>query len=101
MTTQNYCLNRHLDSAAAPPIAAALQELRGQAVCIDGSEVGFAGALSLQVLIAARLQWEADACGFHLTPVSSALANAASGLGINLSEIGSTPDDIIEAECAE
>lgn len=99
--TQSYCLTRHLDSAAAPPMAVALQELRGQAVRVDGRDVDFAGALSLQVLISARLQWEVDDCAFELSPLSLALAKAASGLGIDLSAIGAIPDDIIEAECAE
>lgn len=98
MTTQSYCLNRHLDSSAAPPMAAALQELRGQALQIDGGEVGFAGALSLQVLVSAHLQWEADGCAFQIAPLSPALATAVSGLGIELAAIGARRDDISEEE---
>lgn len=96
--TTTYGLSGHLDSAAASPLAADLLEFRGQSICVDASAVTFAGTLSLQVLVAARRQWTEDGQDFQLAPLSHALASAAGGLGVELSEIGATQTDVIEME---
>ncbi len=97
---QGYRLGRHLDSAAAPQIAADLTALQGQALQVDATDVEFSGALSLQVLVAARLQWAEDEYPFEVAPVSAALAKAAEGLGLDLSKIGAVQADIVESEPA-
>lgn len=96
--TNTYCLSGHLDSTSAPPLALELIELRGQSLHVDASAVKFAGTLSLQVLIAAKKQWYDDGHDFRLTPFSSDFANAANGLGINLSAMGATDADILPME---
>lgn len=96
--TDNYGLNRHLDSAAATPLAADLLELRGNPLRVDGSAVSFAGALPLQVLIAAKKQWADDDQSFQVAPLSPELAKAAKVLGIELPDIGARPEDVLTAE---
>lgn len=90
----SYSLNGHLDSVAAPPLAADLLETRGKPMRVDGSAVTFAGTLLIQVLVSAKKQWQEDGHDFTVSPVSSALANAAKGLGVDLSAIGATETDI-------
>lgn len=99
--TETYSLNRHLDSAAAPPLAADLLELRGKHLRIDGRAVRFVGTLPLQVLIAAQKQWHDDDQEFQVSPLSPELANAATGLGIELSDLGARTEDILATVRAE
>lgn len=93
-----YSLNGHLDSAAAPPMAVDLLEMRGTPVCVDGSAVRFAGTLPLQVLVAAHNQWRDDGHAFKIAPFSPQFASAAAGLGIELSALGASAMDVIVAE---
>lgn len=92
--TMTYSLGGHLDSAAAPPLVIDLLEHRGHPLCIDGSSVTFAGALCVQVLVAARKQWQEDDQPFLVAPLSGGLANAAKGLGVALSAIGAHDADV-------
>ncbi len=96
-----YSLGKHLDSAAAPPLAADILGRRGAALRIDAGGLHFIGTLSLQVLVAARRQWADDDHPFSIAPVSPALANAALGLGIDLAAIGADVRDISQPEPAE
>ena len=96
--TPNYSLPGHLDSASAPPLASDLLDLRGAPLCIDASEVSFAGTLSLQVLIAARKQWDEDDQGFEVTCPSPALCRAAKGLGVPMQAFGANDADLTMQE---
>jgi chemotaxis protein CheX len=49
-----------LDLKAARPLASELLARRGGALCLDASRVERLGALCLQVLLSARLTWDAD-----------------------------------------
>ncbi len=91
--SEGYNLEAHLDSAAAPVLAADLKALRGKSVRVDGGAVRFAGTLSLQVLIAARRQWLEDGQDFTVHPFSGALGAACCDLGLSLTDIGASPDD--------
>ncbi len=91
--SEGYNLQTHLDSAAAPALAADLKALRGRPVRVDGGAVRFAGTLSLQVLIAARRQWLEDGRDFSVHPLSDALGAACSDLGLSLTDIGGSQDD--------
>ncbi len=99
--TECYSLSRHLDSAAAPPLAADLLALRGAPLRVDGSAVAFVGALGMQVLISAQRQWQEDATAFHIHPVSPALAAAAIGLGVDLAATGAELSSIPNMEHAQ
>ncbi|MEJ6395426.1 STAS domain-containing protein [Gymnodinialimonas sp. 2305UL16-5] len=96
--THTYALPQHLDSAAAPPLAFDLLSLRGKSIAVDGSQVDFAGALGLQVLISAKAQWAEDGIEYALTPVSAALDKACNGLGVAPHQIGAAHDDMSEGE---
>lgn len=98
--TECYSLSRHLDSAAAPPLAADLLGLRGADLTIDCSDVAFVGALGLQVLIAARRQWSEDGHILSIKPVGGALAKAATALGVDLALIGADHEDTSISEYA-
>lgn len=99
--TECYRLSRHLDSAAAPPLAADLLGLRGAPLRVDGSDVAFAGALGMQVLISAHRQWVEDGTDFSIQPVSPALASAAVGLGIDLDGLGAEDAERPDMEHAQ
>ena len=86
--TQTYALRPHLDSPAAATVASELLELRGQALTITGDDVTFAGALSLQVLVSARRQWEEDGYQFLVKSASEPFHAACEGLGFRWEDIG-------------
>lgn len=98
--TTTYSLGGHLDSAAAPPLVTELLEHRGQPLCIDASAVTFAGALCVQVLVAAQKQWREDDQAFQVAPLGDGLVNAAQGLGVPLAAIGASDADapVMEAD---
>lgn len=99
--TVTYKLPGHLDSAAATPLATELMEHSGKDICIDASDVTFAGTLPLQVLVAARKQWEEDEQSFVISPLSSAFVASTEGLGVPLPDIGASGSDIVDTEgCA-
>ncbi|MEZ5716152.1 MAG: STAS domain-containing protein [Paracoccaceae bacterium] len=91
-------LPERLDNATAGHLAGELSRLRGQPAKLDGSAVRFGGALGLQVLVAARRQWQADGQGFKVAPTSDALRNACRVLGIDPDEIGAASDSETEDE---
>lgn len=93
-----YCLDGHLDSIAAPPLATDLLEMRGKPISVDASAVSFVGTLLLQVLVSARKQWLEDGHAFKVAPVSQALASAAAGLGVALADIGASDADVLAKE---
>lgn len=99
--SETYSLNGHLDSAAAPTMNTDLMALRGKPLRIDASTVSFAGTLPIQVLIAAQKQWLDDGQAFQISPLSAALSNAASGLGVDLAVIGVQAADIVSLEGRE
>ncbi len=87
---QSYSLKEHIDTAAVQTLTEDLLSLRGQDLDVDAGETTFIGALGLQVLIAVFRQWGVDGFAFRITVFSDAFSQAASGLGIDPSEIGMT-----------
>lgn len=65
-----------LDLRAAGPLAGDLLALRGRALRLDASGVKSVGALCLQVLLSARLTWEADKNPLVIAVPSQAFSNA-------------------------
>lgn len=99
--TEIYSLDGHLDSAAGPKLAAEILEKRGSPLKVDAQNVSFAGTLALQVLVAARRQWQEDGHDFSLGPVSAAMAASASSVGIDLTAIGARDADVLDLEDAQ
>ena len=99
MTMSNdFTLPERLDTASAGRLAGRLSERRGQPLRLDGSAVGFGGALGLQVLVAARRQWQADGQPFRIDPLGDGLARACRILGIPPLEIGAGDDSDTEED---
>ena len=93
-----FSLPDRLDTASAAGLLAALQDRRGAAATLDGSGVGFAGALGLQVLVSARRTWDADGQAFRITAPSAALTDACRQLGLSGDDIGITGTEITGTE---
>lgn len=91
---QTYNLEGHLDSLAAPSIARDLLEHRGAALHVDSRGIAQAGTLLVQILVAAKRQWQEDCHDFRVAPVSPILATAVAELGVDPSAIGVSPDDM-------
>ena len=83
-------LPARFDSAAVPGFAEAMKSRRRAPITLDGSQVGFAGALALQALIACRRQWEDDGMAFSLSGPSQSLLECCKSLGIAPADIGAT-----------
>lgn len=66
-----------LDFGAARPLWSELCAARGQALHLDASSVERLGGLCLQVLLAARAQWQADGAEFAIDNPSAAFLDAA------------------------
>lgn len=64
-----------LDLGAAAPLWSSLCEARGRPIEIDASHVERIGGLCLQVLLAARAQWQADGHPFSIVQPSAAFAD--------------------------
>jgi chemotaxis protein CheX len=75
-------LPSRLDLLAADELAEALEHLRDTPLEIVASGVTHVGALCLQVLLAARLQWTRDGVVFRLVEVSEAFAEGVGRLGV-------------------
>ncbi|UWQ94535.1 STAS domain-containing protein [Rhodobacteraceae bacterium M385] len=98
MMVDTYNLEGHLDSLTAPPIARELLEHRGAALHVDSRGVAHAGTLLVQILVAAKRQWQEDCHDFRVAPVSPILATAVAELGVDPSAIGALPEDILPTE---
>ncbi|MEQ8294094.1 MAG: STAS domain-containing protein [Roseovarius sp.] len=83
-------LPARLDSAAVRAVADDIQARRGHPLTIDAGQVEFAGALGLQVLVAARRQWQEAGNAFEVTGAGAALRDMCWMLGVPLGEIGAT-----------
>lgn len=72
-----------LDVARARALFEDLAGRRGSPLTIDASEVEKAGALAVEILIAARRQWQADGLPFALGNLSAAALETWAGLGLS------------------
>jgi len=79
----NFSLAAILESPAAGPLAAELQNLRGRPLVIAGDAVSRISSLCMQVLLSADLTWKADGISFCIAAPSEALQEAARILGLN------------------
>jgi chemotaxis protein CheX len=75
-------LPARLDSAAARPVADSLRAVVGRPVRIDATAVERAGALGIEVLVAAARQWQADGQPFELVGPSDAFTATCNLLGV-------------------
>jgi len=84
-------LPRQLDSHYAKKLADDLSLRRGQPIDIDAKETGFAGALSLQVLIAAALQWKKEGIAFTIRNATESFLSSCDILGFEPVTLGFVP----------
>ena len=77
-----------LDSPAADALARDLKAARGAPSQINAQAVTFCGALSMQLLMAARRQWSEDGAAFQIDEPSKDLLEACRLLGIPQTDIG-------------
>lgn len=87
-TIRHIQLAERLDSVAATALAETLNKMRGEPVQLCGQGVRSAGTLAVQVLIAAKRQWEESDILFELNPVGDGLSRSCGILGIAPTEIG-------------
>jgi chemotaxis protein CheX len=74
-------LGQVLDLNAAGPLAHEFLAVRGAAVEVDASAVERMGAQCLQVLLSARLTWDADGAAFSVTAASEEFTSTLALLG--------------------
>ncbi|MGP9806148.1 STAS domain-containing protein [Paracoccus sp. NSM] len=80
--TEPFILPDRLDSSAAPALVSALGQRVGQPLQIDAAGVEVIGALALEVIIAAGLQWQADGQPLAITQRSPRFEAACNALGL-------------------
>ena len=86
-------LPRRIDSAAVRAVAEGIQARRGQPLVLDAGQVEYAGALGLQVLVAAHRQWREAGLSFRVTGAGAALLDICRTLGVAPAEIGAGPEE--------
>mgnify|MGYP000851215876 CR=1 FL=1 len=77
-----------LDSSAAAGLKELLLAQRGKDIRLDASAVERAGALCLQVLLAAQAMWRGDGKEFAVTGASPSLSFAARVAGVTQLDLG-------------
>ena len=80
---KNLSLEKVLDLNEASALHGKLMALRGSNLTVDASAVEKAGALCVQVLMAAAKSWEEEKHAFTFTKVSDALAKTMQLIGVN------------------
>ncbi len=79
---QRLDLPSRLDLNAADELAEALEHLRETPLDLDASQVTHLSALCLQVLVAARLQWQQDGTPLRLLEPSDDFTAGLARLGV-------------------
>ncbi|MEM1064096.1 MAG: STAS domain-containing protein [Pseudomonadota bacterium] len=83
-------LAHKLDLRGSEALAQALLEAEGNAVTIDAAQVDLLGAHALQTLIVAHNAWQEAGLAFTIDPVSPAMADALTTLGVTSCAVGAT-----------
>ena len=86
--TDRFVLPQRFDNATVPALRLALLDRRGARLCLAAQEVETTGTLAIQLLVAARRQWQADGQDFAVISPSQALLEACRLLGIEVDDIG-------------
>ncbi len=81
-------LPERFDGTTVTHVKEALLARQGQPTELDAGRVKSTGALGLQVLISARLQWLADQAAFRVVNPSDAVLSACHTLGIKRADLG-------------
>lgn len=77
-------LPQRLDFAACEPLAEAFESARGTAVQLCAQDVESLGAMPVELLLRARLAWQADGLEFGLGDISD-------GFEAGIAQLGLTP----------
>ncbi|WP_304616667.1 STAS domain-containing protein [Paracoccus sp. (in: a-proteobacteria)] len=80
--TEHFILPERLDSSAAPALMAALGQRTGRPLAIDAGQVEVIGALALEVIVSAGLQWAADGQDLTITRRSARFDAACTACGL-------------------
>ena len=80
---QTMVLHDTLDLTQAGELAKALGAARGVDLAIDASNVNRVGTQCVQVLLAAKVAWEADRAKFGVSAMSDAFSEALRLLGLH------------------
>ncbi|PWE30558.1 hypothetical protein DDZ14_14785 [Maritimibacter sp. 55A14] len=75
-------LAERLDFAASESLAAAIGDRRGAALQLNAGNVRFISALSAEILMRARSEWQADGLGFGVVEPSTDFLQGLALLGI-------------------
>lgn len=84
-------LPARLDYAACEPLAEALDSARGGAVRISARDVTQVGAMPVELLLRARMGWQAEGHGFELGETSAAFDAGIATLGLTRAEFETGP----------
>ena len=75
-------LPERLDFAACETLAASFETRRGTALRLRAGNVGFLGALAAEILVRARMEWQADGTAFDLVDPSPDFLRGLTLLGV-------------------
>ena len=75
-------LPKRLDFAACETLAASFATRRGTALRLRAGNVRFLGALAVEILLRARMEWQADGTAFDLVDPSPDFLRGLSLLGV-------------------
>ncbi|MBW7921837.1 MAG: STAS domain-containing protein [Rubellimicrobium sp.] len=84
-------LPARLDAAAGRRLACDLRAAIGAPLDVDAGGVDIVSGLSLEVLLAAALQWRRDGQAFGITAVSGPFRRACDTLAIDAQTLGAVP----------
>jgi chemotaxis protein CheX len=82
----NFSLPATLDTRAAPDLLEAIRGHQGQALTLDASSVESLGGLCLQVLMAAKAEWRANASPFSIENPTPAFCEQMGAFGAPVEE---------------
>ncbi len=77
-----------LNGREAEPLKTLLTEKRGRPVTLEFAQVTQLGTQSMQVLMAAKTAWEADALPFEITNMSTEIRETLQICGLSPARVG-------------
>ena len=75
-------LPARLDYSACDSLIGSLEAARTEPICLNAGKVGFLGAMPLELLLRAKLSWQAAGLYFEVTEPSVAFIEGLERLGV-------------------